>query len=44
MSKAPKQNARCLECGWELKETQKHLDGIKCPKCNGLVLTEVVKK
>ncbi len=44
LSKAPKQNVRCLECEWELKGTHKWLDGIKCPECNGIVLTEVVKK
>lgn len=39
MSKAPKQSFYCLMCNWEIKDTHKHLDGIRCPKCGGLVQT-----
>jgi len=44
MSKAPKQDASCIMCDWELKGTYKHIDGIKCPSCDGPVITEVVNK
>ena len=44
MSKAPKQDARCILCDWKLKGTNKYIDGIKCPECDGPVVTEVVNK
>lgn len=39
MSKAPKQSFYCMCCEWEIKDTHKHLDGIKCPKCSAPVMT-----
>ncbi|QBP06936.1 hypothetical protein [Virgibacillus phage Mimir87] len=40
MSKAPKHSLYCMNCKWELKNTQKHTDGWKCPKCGGPVISE----
>lgn len=40
MSKAQKHSVYCMNCDWELKDTQKHTDGWKCPKCkDGLIVT-----
>lgn len=39
MSKAPKESFYCMKCDWIIIDTQKHLDGIKCPKCSGPVMT-----
>ena len=38
MSKAPKESFYCLLCDWEIIDTHKHLDGIRCPKCEGPVM------
>jgi len=38
MTKAIKHSIYCMDCDWELKDTHKHTDGWKCPKCKvGLI-------
>lgn len=39
MSKAPRKTFHCIVCDWEIKDTHRHLDGIKCPDCDGPVMT-----
>ena len=33
MTKAQKHSIYCTGCDWELKDTHKHTDGLKCPNC-----------
>ncbi|APC48965.1 hypothetical protein BME96_12520 [Virgibacillus halodenitrificans] len=39
MSKAQKESYYCMNCNWEIKDTHRHMDGIKCPECEGPVMT-----